>query len=100
MSFLNIDMPLHEAADLRVGEPPLHMTKPDEMRKAMMRAARHSLWIRRAFDIADVEGYSGEDRYVLLAFHLALENERRQHFELRRAMLEPRTVIPAGTDLV
>jgi hypothetical protein len=60
------------------------------MRKAIVEAGhRSSPWIRRVFIEADLLGLSGEDRYVLLAFHMLLECERRQCRDLDEVMLKP-----------
>lgn len=85
----NINTPLHEAAKLNVGELPINPLTPNEMRKALEVAAYHSPWVRRAFEAARHEGWSGEDKYTLLAFHMTLENERRVESELRYLMLSP-----------
>jgi len=41
----------------------------DEMRQAILRAARDDATIHNAMMAADYRGVSGEDRYVLLAYY-------------------------------
>lgn len=82
---------LHDVLNLRPGEisARVALKTPAEMRKAMLQAAYYSAQIHRVFQIADHEGFTGEDRYTALAFYLALENERLTDRYLRRMMLEP-----------
>jgi hypothetical protein len=41
----------------------------DGMRRAIFRASRDSALVRNAMYAADVQGMSGEDRYVVLAYN-------------------------------
>jgi hypothetical protein len=76
-------IPLHDELKLDPGEFPTKVYTPNEMRKAISLAGRSSPWVRKAFHVADYTGLSGEDRYVLLAFHLLLEAERQTEKELK-----------------
>jgi hypothetical protein len=81
--------PLHEALNLRVGESIMKPYSAAEMRTAIYHAAQASPWIRRSFMLTDTQGFSGEDRYVHLAFHMLLEAERQQCRDIDEAMLKP-----------
>lgn len=48
----------------------------DAMRRAILRGQRDSALIRNVMIHADVAGLSGEDRYVLLAYHALIELQR------------------------
>lgn len=69
-----------------LGEP-LHeiMRGPDldRMRKAITDGQRDSALIRACLNVADGQGFSGEDRYVYLAYQTLVAYER-QWKELRR----------------
>jgi hypothetical protein len=84
MMDLHIQMGLKDPGSL--GEP-LHeiMGGPDldRMRKAIVEGQRDSNLIRRCLIVADMQGMSGEDRYVYLAYQ-ALITVERQWQEINR----------------
>lgn len=92
MSMFDTIGPLHDELGLKIGEWPMGATKyngasphPDEMRKALTKVAyRYSPLLQRMVNFAQHQGYSGEDTYVLIAFHLQLEIERQQATIMRQ----------------
>lgn len=70
----------------------------DGMRQAIMRAMRESPIVRNCMMAADYQGSSGEDRYVLLAYHAlrALEDTYQQHVQLVNLTPFPRYTTPSG----
>jgi hypothetical protein len=42
---------------------------PDEVRAELFRLRRESSLVSHAMDFADYSGYSGEDKYAMLAYH-------------------------------
>jgi hypothetical protein len=42
---------------------------PDEVRAELFRLRRESILVSRAMDFSDYNGYSGEDKYAMLAYH-------------------------------
>lgn len=45
----------------------------EEMRVEMMRICRHDPMVNNLMRLADYKGFSGEDRYVILAYHALRE---------------------------
>jgi hypothetical protein len=76
---------LHEAANLRPGDLPVKEITPQEMRKALARAMYSSPLLRHVQNIAEREGWTGEDKFTALAFYAVL----RMEDYTRRAELEP-----------
>lgn len=71
----------------------------DAMRQAIYEAGQESHLIRNAWQVADAQGMSGEDRYVYLAYHALVALEIYYQRELKRASLgaEPLMVVaPRG----
>jgi hypothetical protein len=56
---------------------------PQKMRAAIEKSGYSHLLVRRALDMARIEGLNGEDTMVLLATHLLRENDR-MHEDLLR----------------
>ena len=48
---------------------------PNEMRVELHKAANHFATIRRCFDVAQYNGWSGEDKYTFLAYHTFKQNQ-------------------------
>lgn len=55
----------------------------NRMRKAIWEGQRDSALIRNAMTAAEINGFSGEDKYTYLAYH-ALVMAEKQHRELRK----------------
>ena len=73
----------------------------DEMRKAIYEGERDSAVIHNAMYAADINGMSGEDRYVMLAYHalIALETHFQAHLRLMELMPGPPIVLQDGSTL-
>ena len=86
MNFNDFEMHVGLPDPAALGEP-LHeiMRGPDldRMRKAITEGQRDSSLIRACLNVADIQGLSGEDRYVYLAYQTLVAYER-QWKELRR----------------
>lgn len=81
---------LHEAMNYRPGETPwVKPPTPQEMRVGIARASYYSTILRQINNVAEREGWSGEDKYTALAFYTTLQLEVYQIRELRRIELEP-----------
>ena|SRR5690348_16830185 len=67
----------------------------DGMRRAILRASRDSGIIRTCLDQAQYRGLSGEDTYVLLAYHALrmLEDMHRNHSDLLARMPLPPVIM-------
>ena len=63
------------------------------MRKAITDASYHSALIRQCMLRADAAGLSGEDRYVLIAYHALMMLEELHRDRMDRLMLEPNPLI-------
>jgi hypothetical protein len=63
----------------------------DGMRQAIARGSRDSALIRNCLNAAEYRGLSGEDKYVLLAYHALVELEKfwQQTVELRMKLPNP-----------
>ena len=90
-SWLRIRLGLSEPAKAASGVAPTC----DEMRKAIYASQRESALIRRCLDTAHYAGMSGEDTYVLLAYHalLQLEDTHQRFMQLWNITAMP-TVVP------
>ncbi|MBI4695596.1 MAG: hypothetical protein HY749_16385 [Gammaproteobacteria bacterium] len=62
---------------------------PTEMRAELSRQRLYSPLVRGVQDAADVAGMSGEDRAIVLAYNLLLENERFRNMVSERVMTQP-----------
>jgi hypothetical protein len=62
----------------------------DEMRKRIREGARDSSLIHNCMYTADHQGLSGEDRYVLLAYHALIELERQHELVNKFVACTPR----------
>jgi hypothetical protein len=81
---------LHEAMGYRLGEMPFcNPPTPQEMRKGLARAQYYCTILNRVANMAEHEGWTGEDKYAAAAFYLLLQNEQLMDNAMRRAMLEP-----------
>lgn len=62
------------------------ITSINDMRAAIERGSQDSSLIRNALDMARYQGLSGEDKYVILAYHalLALEAYWKQALNISR----------------
>lgn len=81
---------LHEAMEYKPGETPrTSPPTPQQMRVGMARASYCSTILRQINNVAEHEGWSGEDKYTALAFYTTLQLEVYQMRELRRLELEP-----------
>jgi hypothetical protein len=80
---------LHEAVNLRPGDLPIEEITPQEMRKALARAIYSSPLLRHVQNMAEHEGWTGEDKFTALAFYAVLRMEEREFYDTRRAELEP-----------
>ena len=78
---------LHEAMNLSLGHYPVDMT-PQKMRIGLARAAHGNVVLRTLSMTADQEGWSGEDKFVAIAFYLLLHVEVLEDVNLRRLTLE------------
>lgn len=81
---------LHEAMELRHGELPF--TKPitpAEMRVGLSKTARYNPVLGRVSNMAEMEGWTGEDKYTALAFYAMLQWESMQASYFRYAELSP-----------
>jgi hypothetical protein len=76
------------------------ITSLDEMRARIAKGGRNSHIIRNAMIQADIEGYGGEDRYTLLAYHALVALEHYYKEALRRLMLDPNVppILRGSTD--
>lgn len=79
---------LHEAVRLLPGNLPEGPISPQEMRKGIARALYNSPLIRHAHNMAEHEGWTGEDKYTALAFYAILRLEEREFDLIRRVELE------------
>lgn len=62
----------------------------DVARRELHELKYHDPVVRQAFDLADHQGLSGEDRYVLLAYHAVLRMRQleRRCLELLERLVE------------
>lgn len=90
---------LHEAMKLPLGEWPMKPITPAEMRVGIARASYYSTIARQVSNMAECEGWTGEDKYTALAFHLMLRLEVLEDQNYRRASLEahPMFLVPEST---
>jgi hypothetical protein len=78
--------------DIKLGIEPNKGDNPpsmDEMRRAIDHASRHSHLIRGALDAARYRGLSGEDTYVLLAYHALVTLEDTHKRLMKMVSLTP-----------
>ncbi len=61
----------------------------DEMRRAIREASRHSALIKNSLESGRYNGLSGEDTYVLLAYHALIELERHWQMNMKHASMLP-----------
>ena len=80
---------LHEAMKIEPGQWPGKGFTPQEMRVGITRASYYSTIVRNVSATAEHEGWSGEDKFTAMAFHLLLRLETLEDLMLRRADLEP-----------
>lgn len=81
---------LHEAMKLKLGDVPwAEPFTPQQMRAGMARAMYGSPLIRQINNVAEREGWSGEDKYTALAFYTTLQLEILEDIAFRRVELEP-----------
>lgn len=77
---IRLGIPAPEAAE-DISEQP---SSVDAMRRAIEKASHDSGFILRALHSARIQGFSGEDTYVLLAYHalrlLEDAHQREQHY--------------------
>jgi len=72
---------LHEAMNLKPGEMPLRKPPtPAEMRVGLARAGYYSTVIRTVRNIAEREGWNGEDTMTAIAFYTTLQLEVSQQY--------------------
>ena len=67
--------PLHEAMKIEPGQWPSKGFTPQEMRVGIAKASYYSTIARNVSATAEHEGWSGEDKFTALAFHLLLRLE-------------------------
>lgn len=70
--------------------PPKELARTaDEMRIAIREAAMDSSLIHNALMSREINGLSGEDTYVLLAYYALIELERNWQANMKRISLQP-----------
>jgi hypothetical protein len=87
-------------SDMKMGlpQPTEPVTSLNEMRIAIEQGARDSSLIHQAMESARYQGLSGEDKYVLLAYHALLVLEDFHKRTLRFMELSPSVPMILKTD--
>jgi hypothetical protein len=81
------DMDLH--IGLPTDDPQPCIKSADEMRQAIAKGRRDSALIHNVLTQAAFNGMSGEDTYVLLAYHALVEAERQWQHCMKFVRLNP-----------